>query len=361
MYQQVDGVMMGSPLGSLIANIYMSELETSLIPKLEDKVKCWTRYVDDTFAFIKPNAIVDVQNILNTFDTKIQFTHEVEQERKITFLDVQIERTGNNKLETSVYRKKTNNNIYMNWYSYSPRSWKIGTLRNLIKRAIMISSTKRLLEDELNHLRKVFHVINHYPYNVIKSIIDDELEKHHQSNMQSDTENQPSTPPPEEPYEQQLIQLNLPFGGEKGQNLIKKLKQNIETTCRDKIKIRVTYTPCKLGSKFQVKDKTKFEHRHNITYHTKCANKKCRSHYIGQTKCRIAKRTLQHNSKDKASHVFNHSKEKKHRRVTIKDVKILGTGYKSNFKRRISEALYIKEHKPDLNKQKDSFKLKLFN
>ena len=120
MYQQVDGIMMASPLRPLIANIYMSEIETSLIPKLEDKVKCWTRYVDDTFAFIKPNAIVDVQNILNTYDTKIQFTHEVEQERKITFLDVQIERTGNNKLETSVYRKKTNNNIYMNWYSYSP-------------------------------------------------------------------------------------------------------------------------------------------------------------------------------------------------------------------------------------------------
>ena len=73
------------------------------------------------------------------------------------------------------------------------------------------------------------------------------------------------------------------------------------------------------------------------------------------------KRTLQHNSKDNASHILQHSKKTKHRRVTLKDVKILGKGYKSNFKRRISEALFVKELKPDLNKQKDAFKLKLYN
>ena len=45
----------------------------------------------------------------------------------------------------------------------------------------------------------------------------------------------------------------------------------------------------------------------------------------------------------------------------MKNVKILGRGYKSDFKRRISESLFIKQLKPDLNKQKDAFKLKLYN
>ena len=63
----------------------------------------------------------------------------METERKLPFLDVLIERNGSN-LETSVYRKKTNNNLYMNWNSRSPQSWKTGTLRNLTRRAIMISS-----------------------------------------------------------------------------------------------------------------------------------------------------------------------------------------------------------------------------
>ena len=145
---------MGSPLGSLIANIFMCELENDMIPKMMDKLKFWTRYVDDTFAFVKPSEIDNIHRQLNGYNPQIQFTYETETDRKIPFLDVMIERKDS-LLETSVYRKKTNNNIYMNWNSYSPRSWKIGTLRNLTRRAIMISSENNL-QKELDHLRTVF-------------------------------------------------------------------------------------------------------------------------------------------------------------------------------------------------------------
>ena len=47
---------MGSPLGALFTNIFMCELENTIIPTLGDKVRQWKRYVDDTFAFIKPNT-----------------------------------------------------------------------------------------------------------------------------------------------------------------------------------------------------------------------------------------------------------------------------------------------------------------
>ena len=36
----------------------------------------------------------------------------------------------------------------------------------------------------------------------------------------------------------------------------------------------------------------------------------------------------------------------------MNDFKILGSSYKSNFKRKISEALFIEEKKPDINVQK---------
>ena len=45
----------------------------------------------------------------------------------------------------------------------------------------------------------------------------------------------------------------------------------------------------------------------------------------------------------------------------MKNVKILGKRNRSDFKRRISESLFIKELKPKLNKQKEAFKLKLYN
>ena len=42
-YMQKDGVMMGSPLGALFTNVFMTELENTLISKLTDKLSNWTR------------------------------------------------------------------------------------------------------------------------------------------------------------------------------------------------------------------------------------------------------------------------------------------------------------------------------
>ena len=72
-------------------------------------------------------------------------------------------------------------------------------------------------------------------------------------------------------------------------------------------------------------------------------------------------RTDNHSGTDKKSHVLAHSKKTKHRRVTLKNIRILGSGYRNTFKRRISEALFIKELKPDLNVQEEAFKLSLYN
>ena len=43
LYMQVNGVAMGSPLGPVIANIFMSELETITIPLLDKYVQNWKR------------------------------------------------------------------------------------------------------------------------------------------------------------------------------------------------------------------------------------------------------------------------------------------------------------------------------
>ena len=52
MYIQVDDVAMGSPLGPLLADIFMSTLEEHLITTLEDRLTHWKGYVDDTHACI---------------------------------------------------------------------------------------------------------------------------------------------------------------------------------------------------------------------------------------------------------------------------------------------------------------------
>ena len=56
-YVQNESAAMDSPLGAVLTNIFVVELERSVIPTLMDKMKCWTRYIDDTLCYIKTNSI----------------------------------------------------------------------------------------------------------------------------------------------------------------------------------------------------------------------------------------------------------------------------------------------------------------
>ena len=103
MYQQIDGVAMGSPLGPIIANIFMSELEQTLVPTLTDDVSLWTRYVDDTFAFVREGSVQKVLDCLNGFHPSIQFTHECEVDGTIAFLDVNVSTREDRGFDTEIH------------------------------------------------------------------------------------------------------------------------------------------------------------------------------------------------------------------------------------------------------------------
>ena len=64
-------------------------------------------------------------------------------------------RDGKN-IITTVFRKASNADVYLNWNSFAPHSWKRGILRTLTQRAYTICSTTELLVTKLKHLEKVF-------------------------------------------------------------------------------------------------------------------------------------------------------------------------------------------------------------
>ena len=105
---------MGSPLGPVLANIFVISLEEAILPSIKKHVAQWKRHVDDTHAFIDPSKIKFVLEKLNSYRPNIQLIHENEENQKITFLDVLIIRTRDSKLETTVFRKETNTDLYMN-------------------------------------------------------------------------------------------------------------------------------------------------------------------------------------------------------------------------------------------------------
>ena len=116
-------------------------------------------------------------------------------------------------------------------------------------------------EKEIKHLETVFCETNDYPAIVVKDVIDEERKRQHEMKEPSTTV--PTTDDSAN-EEDKTIYINLPFAGPNGETLVRKLRQQIEKKSQN-LKIRVTYTPTKLGSKFIVKDKTKDESLHNVT------------------------------------------------------------------------------------------------
>ena len=65
--------------------------------------------------------------------------------------------------------------------------------------------------------------------------------------------------------------------------------------------------------------------------------------YNGETDRSIKERIIDNNKRDKNSHILKHYSEEGHTHVQDKDFKVIGNNYRSVFKRKISEALLIKQ------------------
>ena len=78
-YVQIDSVKMGFPLEAL-ANFFMVELDNTIIPHLEHKIKTWKRHVNDTICFAKVDSMNLVSTVLNSLHNNIKFTLETEND-----------------------------------------------------------------------------------------------------------------------------------------------------------------------------------------------------------------------------------------------------------------------------------------
>ena len=80
----------------------------------EFKLATWLRYINDTFViWIEgKDKLLDFFEHLNSIRSSIQFTTELEEDRKLPFMDVIVTR-GEDRLLTSIHGKKTHTDQYI--------------------------------------------------------------------------------------------------------------------------------------------------------------------------------------------------------------------------------------------------------
>jgi hypothetical protein len=142
----------------------------------------------------------------------------------------------------------------------------------------------------------------------------------------------------------------LPYKGVVGHAVAKSLQRTVNSIMNDETK--VIYSSTRLGRMFNIKDRTLKCHKHNIVYEVTCPE--CSATYIGETARRLSVRAEEHKS-NQTSNVCLHSNNTGHKPVSLDDFSIIARNNSaSTYKRRIIEALAIKENKPVLNRKEAS-------
>ena len=145
-YEQHEGTAMGSPISPIVANLYLEDLELKAIQSAQNPPSFWRRFVDDTLTIIKSSQIDNFLHHLNSIDQNIQFTKEDSRpDGSMPFLDILITPEENGSLKTTVYRKPTYTDLYLQWDSNHTITSKYGVVGTLHHRANVICSSPELL------------------------------------------------------------------------------------------------------------------------------------------------------------------------------------------------------------------------
>jgi len=337
-YRQISGTPMGSAISPIFADIVLDDLETACLERLKTEFNIsplfYYRYVDDTIMCINKRQINKVLTMFNSHDTNLKFTHEIEENGKINFLDLTLS-IENNIILTDWYIKPISSNTTINFHSNHSKSQKINIISYLVDRAIKLSENK-FHNKNINLVKKIL-IQNEFPKEFFEKYIKKRLYTI-KYGVISSAQNDPTI---------DKINLVLPFYDSFFKNC-KSILKNSNFRVVPGINNKITDI-VKLG-----KDVTKKEKRTSLVYKISCNN--CQVSYVGQTKRTLKKRISEHKKNvDPESVVYKHRIDYNHD-FNFEDVKILDT--ELNYRKRlISEMLLIKGTKNTINKKEDTQKL----
>ena len=322
-FQQTHGTAMGSPVSPLVANAYMERFEERALASAPHPPLLWLRYVDDTFVHIREDEVDSFTNHINQIDRNIKFTCEPEEGGTLAFLDVKIHVLDDGSIKTTVFRKATHTDQYLNGLSHHPLEHKRSVVRSLLNRADNIISTVDDVKTEKDHVRKVLGFNNYDQW-----IMDIPRKK----------------PPRERNTTPQSSEFHVPIAIPYVRGLSEQLQRVFK-----KHGVPIYHKPWNTLRQSLVHPKDKLDkfQKCGTIYHIECGD--CDKDYVGESKRSLETRFKEHlRDTSPRTAVGDHKRQLKHS-IGPDNIKVLDLET-SKVRRKVKEALFIQEIQPSLNR-----------
>ena len=203
-YKQIFGSPMGSPISPIFADLVMEDLEVHCLKELKEKFSCtplfYFRYVDDTIMCIKKEFVQHTLDIFNSYNSHLQFTHELEANNSINFLDLTLIK-NNGRIITNWFQKKTSSGRILSFHSNHCIQQKRNIVSNLIDRAMLLSHVS-FYKQNIDIVKNIL-MNNNYPIEFIDSCISNRVHYHKFQNIITQKASNNSIEP--------TLTLSLPF------------------------------------------------------------------------------------------------------------------------------------------------------
>ena len=234
MYDQIDGVAMGSPLAPALANLFLGFHENNWLndPKAGNVI-FYKRYVDDIFClFPNDNCFIEFFDFINSSHDNIRFTYEKQLDNTLPFLDVLI-KSYETSFDTTTFYKKTYTGLLTHFSSFTSMKYKVGLVRTLVDRAFKINSSYLNFH---KNLEKIKHNLqkNGFPLHFIERIIQKFMSSKFSENEERANQNSSTR------------FYKLPFLGESSSNLQSRFRKLVSRCCTEDTDLKLIFVPSKI-------------------------------------------------------------------------------------------------------------------
>ena len=199
-HQQTDGVAMGGPASSIVAEIYMISIETTVLTTADTPPTILESHVDYEFSILRRCNLQQFFQHINSLHPKTRFIMEKEENSTIPFLNALIQRNQDGTISVKVHRMLTHTNQYLSFTSHHSIRSKQSVITALFNRPENVITNNTEPKKEKQHITKVIQSSG-----CSKQFIDKSRRQWHLK-LQNKNNGQPAEKEPEP-----VRRINLPY------------------------------------------------------------------------------------------------------------------------------------------------------